>query len=536
MPESAFTPFTPAFDSIVETQLKKWHLPGASISVVHNESTWSKGYGVADVDSNMPVDPARTIFYGASTTKAQLAACWALYIASEANKSKPADQKISWTTPLAKIIPDDFVLSDPVRTSQITLEDCLSHRTGLSRHETVYGWGDIKTTKAITRSLRHLPFTTEIRTKMEYCNTPFIAASHALETVTGKPFSQILRESLWQPLGMDHTYDGHGEAEYGGDNVVTPYTWSKSPADPEHDKGILIQEERINVAPVSGAGYVMTTADDYAKWMRALLQPSTGPLSKEILKELWKPRISMPRDEDSVNVLDGIVHYGLGWFVSTYKSHMVYYHGGGLTGAGCLITVVPSLNFGVSYFANGADPASKLQGLTYELIDVVLGVSGPETIKKAEQSFLKGYKTLIDDYSSSRSRLYPTAPPATNVPLALPLAKYAGTYRNAVFGPITLNPYHGSGGHGSADQLICYMYDRTWRRIQILSHVNAEHWLVTEYSGATSKFDETGDGPYKTAYKAQTRVGVDGEVEAIGLAIETALPDYIVWYERQSRS
>ena len=65
-----FTPFTAHFDRTVEESLRRWHVPGVAFSVLHKESSWSKGYGLADVKSKSPVDPSTTFFFfGASTTK-----------------------------------------------------------------------------------------------------------------------------------------------------------------------------------------------------------------------------------------------------------------------------------------------------------------------------------------------------------------------------------------------------------------------------------------------------------------------------------
>ena len=38
--------------------------------------------------------------------------------------------EVQWTTPVANLIGDDFVLSDS-RTNEVTVEDILSHRSGL---------------------------------------------------------------------------------------------------------------------------------------------------------------------------------------------------------------------------------------------------------------------------------------------------------------------------------------------------------------------------------------------------------------------
>jgi len=45
---------------------------------------------------------------------------------------------IQWTTPVSDIIRDDFVLSDPMYTEHVTVEDILSHRTGFPEYFSLY--------------------------------------------------------------------------------------------------------------------------------------------------------------------------------------------------------------------------------------------------------------------------------------------------------------------------------------------------------------------------------------------------------------
>lgn len=112
---------------------------------------------------------SKTLFYGASTSKAFTAAALSIMIAS-GNYSIPSTSsaspaKLDWTTPIAALIPDDFVLmDDPWATAHITLEDALSHRTGLPRHDKSNAhWLDdggerrVATPRDVTRSLRYLP-------------------------------------------------------------------------------------------------------------------------------------------------------------------------------------------------------------------------------------------------------------------------------------------------------------------------------------------------------------------------------------------
>jgi CubicO group peptidase (beta-lactamase class C family) len=39
--------------------------------------------------------------------------------------------EVNWDTPISRLIGDDFVLSDGRYTSGVTIEDMLSHRSGL---------------------------------------------------------------------------------------------------------------------------------------------------------------------------------------------------------------------------------------------------------------------------------------------------------------------------------------------------------------------------------------------------------------------
>lgn len=523
------SPFTEDFNKLAQQALDRWHVPGASFAVVQGDDIWTKAYGSAQLNPEKEVDPSATLFNVASTTKAHLCAAWALYIDSEANKSKPKDERIGWTTPLAEIIRDDFVLSDPMRTAQVTLEDAVSHRTGLPRHELPYGWGDVDTVKGVVRHLRNLPLHNELRTTFEYCNTPFIAASHALETLTGVPLAQYLRENLWDPLGMTHTYGGYDEAkeamrQHSDLILATSYTYSKLPTVPDAAEGRLVPDDLFNYPLVSGAGWAISTSADYAKWTHYLLNSSKGgPLSSSIIKELWTPRSIVPSDDHDPVPFDGMLNYGLGWFICTYKGRMVYWHPGGISGAGSLIMLAPELKWGVSFFANGADVSMTLKGLAMELLDRALGVpEGERTgLRKSEEAAWKFYSEAGENYDGARERLYPGAPSSPTMPLALPVEAYAGTYRNKAYGPLTLAV--STSNEGTA-QLWCEMSDRVWPSVLEFEHVNAEYWLGTL---------KQWNSPSKQAVRAESKVGVDGRVEAIGVAVEPAMPETLFWFEKE---
>ena len=102
------------------------------------------------IQPSEPSSPS-TLYYGASTTKAQLCALWAMFIRSDANQNKGAD-KVTLKTPIAKIIPNDFVLADDFTMANVTIEDCLTHQTGYSGHQYSFGYEGMRTTKDVTRN------------------------------------------------------------------------------------------------------------------------------------------------------------------------------------------------------------------------------------------------------------------------------------------------------------------------------------------------------------------------------------------------
>lgn len=512
-----FTPFTSDFDRRVADTLKRWHVPGVAFSVVHKASTWSKGYGLADVESRVLVEPSKTLFFGASTTKAHLSAAWAMYLASDENQSKRPDERIGWRTPMATIIPGDFVLSDPARTAEVTLEDCLSHRTGLPRHEMSTKKGGEKVLQQITRNLRYLPMHNSLREEHEYCNQMFFAASYALEAVTAKPLSAFMKEVLWNPLGMHHTYGGLREVREAGEGVAQGYSWSKFASDNDWKNAELIKESPLDGSERSGAGFIVSTADDYAKWMRAFLHPPTGPLSDDIVKSVWTPRSLVPStDSANTNIpFDGIMAYGLGWFITTYKSHPVYWHSGEIDGYGAFVMLVPSLDLGVSFLSNGQTAHTSLKGLAVDLVDVLLGDYRHGVLEIVESFFVNCERDEAEKARSARQRLYPDAPSTPTVPLTLSLLTYAGRYYNIAYGSITLNLVDVGDNitkFDSTTYLVCRtMESHSLPRTFIFKHINAENWLVTKFHTGSIVLDPD-HCPYRSALRAQTRINSVGRV------------------------
>jgi CubicO group peptidase (beta-lactamase class C family) len=105
--------------------------------------------------------------------------------------------------------PQDFVLKDDWATKHLTLEDGVSHRTGMADHINSTAQeidGKKVTPKEVVRNLRNLPMISEPRATFCYSNFMYVALSHILQTVTGEWLGKVLKKLIWDPLNMKSTF------------------------------------------------------------------------------------------------------------------------------------------------------------------------------------------------------------------------------------------------------------------------------------------------------------------------------------------
>jgi len=322
--------------------------------------TVRKGFGYASIDDKTPVTP-HTLFYAASTTKSFTASIAALLVEDKHNYCH-----IEWSTPISNLARDDFVLEDKYNEAQISIEDCLSHRTGYPRHDQAWILHHTSTVDQV-RKLRHLAPSAPLRTKWQYNNMMFIVVSHVIELLTGKPLKDVFDEWLWKPLNMSETYLGLEAGKQCKENnpdctISRNYKWD--------NRTSAMQEIPLSSLPeASGAGGIVSNVNDYAKWVRSLVMES-GPLSHSSYTALRTPHsIAMDGGEPFAT---GPVWYGLGLTGAVYQNHKVIFHDGGLGGFYTRMMYLPGTEFGFVIMHNAPTPSQNV--VAYRLIDDFLGV------------------------------------------------------------------------------------------------------------------------------------------------------------------
>lgn len=503
------SPLDNKFEQLVHSTLEKWHVPGMSIAVVEGDNTWSEGYGIAEFPST-PVTPS-TLFYAGSTTKAFTSAMMGMLV--EDNDAYP---QVQWDTPVSKLIRDDFVLSDEYATEHITIEDILSHRTGLPRHDASYGnkLSREEAVREVVRKIRHLPLTAQPRTRFQYCNLMYIAASHVIETLTGEWLGDSLARRIWGPLDMKSTFFSLEDAKQAKDTLSHGYCYSK-------DSDTYEEVEWLGLNEVSGAGSVITNVLDYAKWARSLMTGKNSPLSNEVRRAIWEPRSLEPveytPEGEKALPFTGPTAYALGWFIGVYQGYRYIEHAGGTDAFAAELILIPDLQYSLVLLGNTADSIIACKRLAFHLIDEKLGIPAEKRFDW-ERYYANYVKREAEKFNNAVQRFYPSLPSPT-LPTTLPLSAYAGTYSHLGYQTVTLYLDEGNG----IASLRADRTSTTWVQFLSFEHVSGEHFLMTASMYGFSQ---------KTAYPAEFRIGADGRPAELGIGWEVEMKGEKIWFQR----
>jgi len=183
-------------DQLMARDMEEHHIAGAAVSVVTDgELFFAKGYGYADLENGVPVDPEETVFLIASVTK--LFTWTAVMQLVEQGK---LDLEADINTYLDFRIPDTY-------PQPITLKHLLTHTDGFE--ERFFEWLELDADDLVASRewlVSHMP--ARVRPPGDaaaYSNYGTSLAGYIVARVSGQPYDQYIQENILDPLGMLHT-------------------------------------------------------------------------------------------------------------------------------------------------------------------------------------------------------------------------------------------------------------------------------------------------------------------------------------------
>jgi CubicO group peptidase (beta-lactamase class C family) len=183
-------------DDLLAKQMAENHIAGAAVSVVKDgKLLYAKGYGYADVDKNIPVDPEQTMFRIGSVGKTLT---WTAVMQLVEQGKLDLDADVN--TYLDFRIPDTY-------PQPITLRHLMAHMSGFEDRllgSVVSDANDLVPERAWVIS--HM--SARVRPPGDcagYANYNAILAGYIVARVSGQPYDQYIQEHILDPLGMAHS-------------------------------------------------------------------------------------------------------------------------------------------------------------------------------------------------------------------------------------------------------------------------------------------------------------------------------------------
>jgi CubicO group peptidase (beta-lactamase class C family) len=421
---AALCPAQDYVDQVVERARKEFDVPGIAVAIVKDgKVVLAKGYGVRRIADPAPVTE-HTLFRIASNTKAFTSAALAILV----------DQKrIGWDDPVVQHLPA-FQMYDPYVTREMTIRDLLTHRSGLG-----LGAGDLMffppsdlPSDEIIRRLRFIKPATSFRSAYAYDNLLYLVAGSIIPAVTGQSWSAFLKAQIFAPLGMIDTVADTASFQAAKD-IATPHNKLSGKLE------ALPQENVDNNAP---AGALVSSAADLAKWLT--LQLNGGELAggKRVFsaaqaREMWSPVTILPIEDSVGEARPNFQAYGLGWNLRDYRGKKLVGHTGMLSGFVSRTTMLPDLKLGIVVLTNG-ESTSAHSAIANTILDHYLDEGSKAdwiAVYQARESKAEAEaKAAVGKSAGTRK---------TGTNPSLPLASYAGRYRDAWYGDVRIEEHQG---------------------------------------------------------------------------------------------
>jgi CubicO group peptidase (beta-lactamase class C family) len=408
------------FDAFVEKTLKDWNAPGIGVGVVVDDKlVFAKGYGYRDYEKKLPITPS-TLFPIASNTKL-FTAIAAGFLVEEG--------KLTWNRPIRESVPPIQFYNDYLNNT-ITLRDMLSHRTGITRHDSIWYKADYNEQELFQR-LKYLEPKEPPRQMFLYNNMMYAGVGYSVRLQSGKRWTEFVREKILNPLGMKSTVysisDMLKQPDYG-----VPFTEKR---DTMEIYKIPYYEDTAGLA---AAGAIISNIEDMSHWLIALMNEGNyggkTVLPPKVIKATLEPSIALPNTWVEARGWWEVLNaaYGMGRQTASYRGHLITFHGGDLPGFHSQVSYMPRERIGVIVFVIGDHAAPLYNYVSYNVYERLLGMDQTPWTERGLDIRLKNKK------AGTEARSKAGATRVANTKPSHPLADYVGEYEHPAYGVLKI--------------------------------------------------------------------------------------------------
>jgi len=344
-----------ALEAQIHEAMNGTKVPGLALAIVHDwRLVYARGFGVTSVeDGGLAVTP-RTLFRIGSVTKALTATAVMRLVDSGALAlDRPIGEYLPWLR-----------LSMDGAVERITLRMLLSHTSGLT---TSYAWFGRRDPDGLELYVREdIPGYSFVATPGKlffYSNPGFRLAGYIAQQIAGRPYVELMKDLVFEPLGMNRTtFD-----------LTVAMTYPLAHSHDLRDDGTLSVQHRFgDNTGYYPSGACLSTVEDMAKF--AIMEMSGGEVGDRSFLPAAAVR-EMQANQIDIYTTPG-AGYGLGLFTDEYKGLRRAGHEGYVGTFGSRLMMVPEAGTAVILTFNRAGGFwQRAIGLVDRILDELLGLA-----------------------------------------------------------------------------------------------------------------------------------------------------------------
>jgi CubicO group peptidase (beta-lactamase class C family) len=340
-----------AIGAYIEGQMRRLHIPGASLAVVDGEQiVHVRGFGYARPGGEAP-SPQTLFFIGSLTKSITALAVLQLVEAGEVELDAPVQRYLPW-----------FRVADPQASAQMTVRHLLNQTSGLPLWPSEIALANFNDSPdAIERQVRALStlkITRPVGSACEYSNFNYNILGLIVQAASGESYASYIQKHIFDPLEMHHSYTTKAAARQDG-LAVGHRHWFSLP--------FPVPDFPVPTGSLP-SGQLISCAEDMAHYLIAHLNGGRyGDV--QVLSEAGIDELHRGVKELKMGELSG-GFYGMGWFDIDLGQTKTYSHGGNVPDFSAFMALVPERKKGVILLLN-ADP----YGLPIVLEEVGMGVT-----------------------------------------------------------------------------------------------------------------------------------------------------------------
>lgn len=344
---AACTDMEAVLDAVIAEEMAANDLPGLTLSLAADgEVALGKGYGFANVAAKQPVDAVETLVPAGSVTKP---VTWLALMQLVEKGQVDLDAPIGRYLPETVATPNEF-------GKPITVADLMAHAAGFE--DRIVGIFTRDPAAALSPAAylmeRGMPKQIEAPgTFTVYCNDCAVLAAYIVEQVSGLSFETYVEQNIFIPLQMHHsTLRQELPADVPGE-LATGYV----------RRGGEVKPAAMEYSNQPGAGGLITTAPDMARFMMAYLQGGEFDGAR-VLNEATVARMfsGMFRHD---NRLPGVSY---GWFEATVNGRDIFFHLGDTLTFSAMMALIPEEQMGL-YLTHNRAAGSPRFNILYTFMD-----------------------------------------------------------------------------------------------------------------------------------------------------------------------